>query len=326
MIVDSALYRDGTRVAVDCALDDWQTLLKMADRPGDFVWVGLHDPDAAVLDRAAAAFGLHPLAVEDALTAHQRPKLDQYGDSLFLTLKTLHYVDHHDTVETGQVDMFVGERFVVTVRHGPGTGLHDARLALEADRRVLAHGPSAVIYAVCDHVVDEYVVIAAHLEDDVAEVEASVFSANRTHASAHIYALKRELVEVRRAVMPLREPMHLLAQGHVKFVDTESAPFFSDVDDHVRRTADIVDGLDILLSTAFEAHLARVSVQQNEDMRKISAGAALVVVPTLIAGIYGMNFEHMPELHWALGYPMALLMMVGTSLGLLYLFKRSGWL
>jgi magnesium transporter len=295
-------------------------------RPGDFVWVGLHEPDARELAEVAGAFSLHPLAVEDAVNAHQRPKLDRYEDSLFLVLKTLWYVDEEDAVETGEINLFVGSDFVISVRHGEGGGLHQARIDLEARQAVLAHGPSAVVYAVCDQVVDGYERVGASLVEDVDEVEMSVFSQDRTNDSARIYVLKRELAEVRRAVLPLRDPISRFASGTVSGIDRDAAPYFRDVGDHLNRCADTVDELDGLLSTAFDAHLARISVQQNNDMRKISAGAALVVVPTLIAGIYGMNFDHMPELHWTYGYLWAMVLMVGASAGLLWFFKKSGWL
>ena len=231
--------------------------------------------------------------------AHQRPKLDRYDDSLFLTLRTLWYVDENDAVETGEINMFVGHDYVVTVRHGQGSSLHQSRLDLEGRTGVLTHGPSAVVYAVCDKVVDDYEEVAASLQEDVDEVESSVFSPDRTDDASRIYVLKREVAEMRRAVMPLKEPMRQFADGRVEGIDDDARPFFADVYDHVARTAEVIDGLDNLLTAAFQGHLARISVQQNEDMRKISAGAALVVVPTLIAGVYGMNFDHMPELRVA---------------------------
>ena len=325
MIVDSALYRKGSRVPVDGDVAD---LAEMRGRceAGDFVWVGLHEPTEDELSGVAAAFALHPLAVEDAINAHQRPKLERYDETLFLTVKTLWYVDEGDAVETGEINLFVGPDFVVSVRHGEGGGLHQARLDLEAREAVLAHGPTAVVYAVCDQVVDAYEAVVGELVEDVDEVELSVFSEQRTNDSPRMYVLKRELAEVRRAVLPLRDPVAQLARGTVRGLDPEAATYFRDVGDHLSRTADTIDELDSLLSTAFDAHLARVSVQQNDDMRKISAGAALVVVPTLIAGVYGMNFDHMPELHWTFGYAWALLLMVGSSIGLLWFFKRSGWL
>ena len=325
MIVDSALYRGGNRVPVDGDVADLRAIRTQSE-PGDFVWVGLHEPGEAELSQVAEAFALHPLAVEDAVHAHQRPKLERYDETLFLTLKTLWYVDAEDAVETGEINVFVGPDFVVSVRHGEGSALHRARIDLEARQTVLAHGPTAVVYAVCDQVVDAYEEVVEALVEDVDEVELSVFSEQRTDDSARIYVLKRELAEVRRAVMPLREPIGRFAAGAVRGLDAEAATYFRDVADHLSRTADAIEQLDGLLSTAFDAHVARISVQQNEDMRKISAGAALVVVPTLIAGIYGMNFDHMPELHWTFGYVWALLLMVGSSVGLLWFFKRSGWL
>ncbi|WP_372727963.1 magnesium/cobalt transporter CorA [Nocardioides sp.] len=326
MIVDSAVYRDGTRVPVACDPHDLAGLKAAAVEPSDFVWVGLHEPDEDQLSQVADVFGLHPLAVEDAVNAHQRPKLEQYGDSLFLILKTLWYVDAEDAVETGEIHIFVGERFIVTVRHGQGSELASARTYLESAEAVLTHGPSAVMYAVCDRVVDGYLDVVEALEVDVDEVEESVFSPARTNDSVRIYTLKREISEVRRAVLPLREPMRRFATGTVQGITEEAAPFFRDVADHLARAADVVDTLDSLLSTAFDAHLARIQVQQNDDMRKISAGVGLVVAPALIAAIYGMNFVHMPELGWVWGYPMALGLMVLSSGSLWWFFKRSGWL
>jgi magnesium transporter len=326
VIVDSALYRHGTRVVPDGEPHDYAGLRARAAQEDGFVWVGLHEPSEQELAEVAEAFGLHDLAIEDAVKAHQRPKLERYDDNLFLVLKTLWYVDEHDAVETGEISIFWGADFVVTVRHGRGSGLTAAREGLEGDTRVLEHGPAAVVYAVCDRVVDEYVEVVDDLQVDVDEVEASVFSEERTDDSARIYALKREIAEVRRAVLPLREPMARFAAGQVREVDDAAAPFFRDVLDHLARTAEDVDTLDGLLSTAFDAHVARISMQQNDDMRKISAGAALVVVPTLIAGVYGMNFTYMPELGWTYGYPFSLLLMGGVSGLLWWFFRRSGWL
>ena len=326
MIVDSALYRKGTRVPVDCRPEDLHDMRSRVTDEGDFVWVGLHDPTEAELEDVAVAFGLHPLAVEDAFHAHQRPKLERYEDSLFLILKTLWYVDEEDAVETGEINLFIGRDFIVSVRHGEGSELTTARHHLESQESVLTHGPSAVVYAVCDRVVDAYMEVVEELEIDVDEVEESVFSTARTNDSERIYTLKREIAEVRRAVMPLREPMRRFATGQVPGIEDEAAPFFRDVADHLTRAAEIVDTLDSLLSTAFDAHLAGISVRQNEDMRKISAGIGLIATPTLIAGVYGMNFQHMPELGWWWGYPFSLALMVASSVALWVFFKKSGWL
>ncbi|MDZ5662029.1 magnesium/cobalt transporter CorA [Nocardioides sp. zg-1308] len=326
MIVDNALYHQGKRVPLGEGDDQSLGAVRVPCAPGDFQWIGVHDPSREELAVIADTFDLHPLAVEDAGDSHQRPKLERYGRTLFLVIKTLWYVDEEDAVETGEINMFVGRDFVVTVRHGQGIDLAASRRDLEDRAQVLEHGPMAVLYAVCDRVVDEYERVGAALEIDVDEVEESVFSPARTDDSTRIYVLKREIAEVRRAVMPLREPMRKFATAADDEITAETATYFRDVADHLQRVSEVVDNLDGLLSSAFDAHLARISVQQNEDMRKISAGAALIVVPTLIAGIYGMNFDHMPELHWAYGYPFALLLMVGVSLGLFAWFKKSGWL
>lgn len=323
MIVDCALYREGVRTE---GSHDWRDLRATATETGDFVWIGMHDPSPAEIDEVAQVFCLHPLAVEDAIKAHQRPKLEHFHDQVFVILKTLWYVDAEDAVETGEIAMFIGTDYVVTVRHGDGNELHTARQELERQQALLRHGAGGVLYTVVDRVVDEYLDVVDALTVDVDEIEASVFSERRTNDSARIYVLKRELGEVRRAVMPLREPLNRLAAGQVPHVPDKAAPFFRDVADHLARAAETVDSLDGLLSTAFEAHLAQISVQQNNDMRKISAWIGLVAPPTLVAGIYGMNFNHMPELGWGLGYPFALALMLGISGTLYVLFKRSGWL
>jgi magnesium transporter len=326
VIVDNALYHQGRRVGLGAGDDQSLGYARIPCDPGDFQWIGIHDPSAEELELIARTFDLHPLAVEDAGDSHQRPKLERYGDTLFLVLKTLWYVDEEDAVETGEINMFVGPDFVVTVRHGEGIDLAASRRDLEHRAKVLEHGPMAVLYAICDRVVDEYEKVGAALEVDVDEVEESVFSPARTDDSTRIYVLKREIAEVRRAVFPLREPMRKFATGVEERVSPDTATYFRDVADHLQRVSEVVDSLDQLLSTAFDAHLARISVQQNEDMRKISAGAALVVVPTLVAGVYGMNFDHMPELHWTYGYPFALLLMASIVVGLFAWFKKSGWL
>lgn len=328
MIVDCALYREGQRAEEYDGqnAEHWRELRAAAVATGDFVWLGILDPTPQEIDEVAEVFELHPLAVEDAVRAHQRPKLERFGDMVFMVLKTLWYVDEDDAVETGEIAMFVGADFVVTVRHGQGNELATAREELESSRQMLAHGPGGVLYAVLDRVVDGYLEVVDELIVDVDEIETSVFSTERTNDSSRIYVLKRELAEVRRAVLPLRDPVSRLAAGTVPGVPDKAAPFFRDVADHLARAAETVDSLDGLLSTAFDAHLAQISVQQNDDMRKISAGAALIVVPTLIAGIYGMNFTHMPELGWTYGYPFALLLMAAAAGGLWVLFKKSGWL
>ena len=310
---------------VDCAPHDYATLRSGAEEEGDFVWLGLYQPSQRELEEVAEAFGLHPLAVEDALTAHQRPKLERYGGAMFLEVKTLWYVDAEDAVETGEVAFFIGSDHVITVRHGRGSKLAPARSLLETgEDQLLTEGPYSAVYAVVDYIVDGYVDVMEGLTEDVDEVETSVFSDERTEDSARIYRLRRELAEVRRAVMPLREPIRRFANGE-DGMDPDLRPYFRDVLDHLSSVTETIENLETLLSSAFEAHLAQLSLQQNEDMRKISAGAALVVVPTLIAGIYGMNFTHMPELDWTLGYPFSLLLMLAVVTGLWIFFRKSGW-
>jgi magnesium transporter len=326
VIVDNALYRNGERVDVGRETQDLTGIRDQATGEHDFVWVGLHAPTSDELESVAQVYDLHPLAVEDAITAHQRPKVERYDESLFIVLKTLWYVDEEDAVETGEISIFVGHKFVVTVRHGSGGALSDTRRRLEGMTNVLAHGPSAVVYAVCDQVVDRYEEVAGSLQVDVDEVETSVFSTERTNDAARIYVLKRELAEMRRAVMPLREPMNRFAVGSVSGIHSDAGPYFRDVADHLARVADTIDSLDSLLSTAFEAHTTQISIQQNDDMRRISAAVGLVAAPTLVGSVYGMNFDHMPELHWFLGYPVALGLMALSSLTVYIISKRAGWL
>lgn len=324
--MDSALYRAGERVEMECGPHEYGVLRAGVRDPGDFVWLGLYQPSERELAEVQAAFGLHQLAVEDALVAHQRPKLERYGEVLFLVLKTLWYVDQEDAVETGEVAIFLGRDFLVTVRHGRGGRLAPARHLLEEDKRhLLGQGPSSAVYAIADQIVDAYTGVIVELTTDVDEVEASVFSRARTSDSARIYTLKRELAEVRRAVQPLRDPIRRFAMGEVSDIDSDIFPFFRDVLDHLNAAGDAIESLEQLLSSAFEAHLAQISVQQNDDMRKISAGAALIVVPTFIAGVYGMNFSDMPELGWHYGYPYALGLMAVSVVALVVYFRKSGW-
>ncbi len=324
VIVDCALYHHGIREVAD---GSWASALATArTQDGSFMWVGLHDPTQTELDKVAGEFGLHKLAIEDALNAHQRPKLEEYDDSLFVVLKTVRYDEASQQIELGDVMLFVGDSFVVTVRHGEGAALGDVRKRLEAHHDFLDCGPSAVMYAVADRVVDDYTAIALEVEEDIEEVEERVFSPVRGNAAGRIYNLKREVIEFRRAVLPLVEPMAKLAAGDVPHVHERMRPFFRDVADHALRVSEQVQGFDDLLGSVLGANLAQVGVQQNEDMRRISAWVAMAAVPTLIAGIYGMNFKHMPELGWSFGYPAAIALMA-TICALLYRgFRRSGWL
>ncbi len=327
VIVDCAIYRDGRRTE---GPEDLSAALDEARAEGNsFLWLGMHEPTQEEFDRVSSQFGLHPLAVEDALKAHQRPKLEVYDDSLFVVLKPVAYDDAADTVTASELMLFVGDSFVVTVRHGEASPLRTVRVRLEHQPKVLRHGPTAVLYAVSDAVVDHYIEVAAELQVDLEELEAEVFAPVRgdtRNTAAAIYAFKREILEFRRATGPLAEPMARLQNPGVPFVHEKARPFFRDVDDHLTRANESVEGLDRLLSDILSAHLAQMGVRQNDDMRKISSWAALAAVPTLIAGIYGMNFEHMPELRWSLGYPAILLVMASLEVWLYRMFKRRGWL
>jgi magnesium transporter len=328
LVVDCAVYVDGRRVEPG----DPHDALRVATERGGFVWLGLYEPSESELGTIAARYGLHPLAVEDAVFAHQRPKLDHYEDGIFMVLKTATYVAHErltatsEVVDTGEIMVFLGANYVITVRHGHHGGLTELRRSLEEQRDLLCLGPSAVLYAVADHVVDDFVVVAGQVEDDVDELETSVFSSERTDDIGRLYQLKRELMGLRKAVSPLEVPLAKLASRQIDVVPDAMRSYFRDVEDHAIRVRDQVGGLDELLTSILQASLARTSQADNEDMRKISAWAGIVAVPTAIAGIYGMNFRFMPELDWRLGYPLVWLVIL-TACFLLYRgFKRNGWL
>lgn len=324
MIVDCAVYRDGHRE--ERRTDLSETLQVARADESSFVWIGLHEPSAAELAQMASAFGLHPLAVEDSLKAHQRPKVERYDDSLFVVLKTLSYVEQTSDIQTGELMLFIGDSFVVTVRHGEANPLAAIRHRMEARSDLLANGPTTVLWAVCDGVVDTYVAIADEVERDVDELEARVFSAARINSSGPIYRLKRELLEFRRAVAPLVDPLSRLANGDLWPVPKKARPFFRDVADHVARVTDQIVSYDQQLSDIHSSNLAEIGVRQNADMRRISAWVAIAAAPTMIAAIYGMNFDDMPELHWHYGYYLVLALMAVIMLGLYRAFKRSGWL
>ncbi|WP_328679756.1 magnesium/cobalt transporter CorA [Streptomyces sp. NBC_00322] len=327
MIVDCAIYRAGRRTPGPA---DFSDALAEARATGDaFLWIGLYEPTEKEFDHVSAEFGLHPLAVEDALDAHQRPKLEVYDDSLFVVLKPVVYAPESGAVTTDELMVFIGDSFVVTVRHGESSPLHAVRLRLEAEPEVLKHGPTAVLYAISDAIVDHYIDVVAELQVDLEELETEVFApvgGGARNSAVRIYTFKRQVLEFRRAAAPLAAPMARLASAGVPFVHQHSQPFFRDVNDHLTRANEQVEGLDRLLSDVLSAHLAQMGVRQNDDMRKISAWAAMVAVPTMVAGIYGMNFDHMPELRWVWAYPVVVVLMAGAVYGLFRLFKRRGWL
>jgi magnesium transporter len=323
VIVDCAIYDKGTRRDGDVDPSD---ALEAARERGSFVWIGLYEPSEDEFDSIQREFALHELAVEDALHAHQRPKLETYGDTIFLVLKTARYIDPDEIVQFGEILVFLGDDFIVTVRHGEASGLQGVRENLESRPELLAHGPGAVLHAIVDRVVDDYAPAVAGLEEDIEEVENSVFSSERTNPAERIYRLKRETQEFHRAASPLLDPMDRLTGGHVDQIHPEVQTYFQDVNDHLARVTDRLDVLNDGLNSILQANLAQVTVQQNDDVRRISAIVAIIAVPTAIAGIYGMNFEHMPELKWNLGYPVVLGVMALICFGLYRYFRRVGWL
>jgi len=332
--VDCAIYVGGERLpgkyTHGAALEKVHEL--EAEGQTAFVWIGLHEPDEFQMKAVAGVFGLHPLAVEDAVHAHQRPKVERYDDTLFLVLKTVNYVPHEsvalarEIVETGEIMVFVGRDFVVTVRHGDHTGLAVLRKELESDPEQLALGPYAVMHAIADHVVDTYREVSLLMECDIDAIESETFSPRTNTDIEPIYMLKREVVELRRAVSPLTVALARFNTDYKDLMTKEVLRYMRDVLDHQTQAADRIASHDEMLSSLVQAALAKVGMQQNTDMRKITAWAAMAAVPTMIAGIYGMNFDFMPELHEQWGYPAVLFLML-TACGLMYrAFKRSGWL
>jgi len=323
VIVNCAQYRSGQRID---GTPDLAASLAACESEGGFVWIGLFEPSAAEFAEVADHLRLHPLAVEDAIHAHQRPKLEHYGNMMFIVLKPARYVDHEEIVQVSQIMMFVGEHFVVTVRHGESSALGSIRDEIEQSADSLARGPLAVLHAVADKVVDDYAPVVKGISIDVDEIEHAVFSGPKATHAERIFKLKREVLEFRWAVDPLVGPLEDLASDLTIAKDELLRPYFRDVHDHLLRVTDRLAVLDSLLDAALGANVAQVGMRQNEDMRKISAWVAIIALPTLIAGIYGMNFEQMPELGWVVGYPFALGLMVTSCLLLYRNFKRRGWL
>lgn len=327
VIIDKALYRDGRRDACGDLSDELEGI-RSSGSAHDFIWIGLKDPTMEELENVDAELGLgmHPLAIEDAVNGRQRAKIELYGRNVFVVLKTLSYIEATSDIETGEVMVHVGDHFVLTIRRGELSPLAGVRKGLEADREKLAMGPMAALHAIMDRVVDQYREIEVELARDVDEIEEAVFSEGLVH-SDDIYRLKREVLEFRRAITPLIAPLRTLhTSPRSPLPHDELRLLFRDIDDHLHFVADRVESYDRLLSDVLSANLAKISVQQNSDMRKISAWVAIAAVPTMIAGIYGMNFDNMPELHWHYGYFFALALMASACLGLFVTFKKVRWL
>ncbi|MFI6510414.1 magnesium and cobalt transport protein CorA [Streptosporangium sp. NPDC050855] len=330
VIVDKAIYCGGVRETISGDISDAVTTAR--ERGECFLWIGLHEPTRQEFDLITSEVKLHPLAVEDAIHAHQRAKLERYDDTLFIVLKPLVYLEETSDIEVGEINLFLGRDFVISVRHGRANPLNGVRDRIESDPELLAAGPAGVLYAICDEVVDTYSRVSHEVEADLIALEHRVFSGEQADVTADIYSLKREVLEFRTAQDPLIPVLEEIVKGRVEPC-TANREQFRDVLDHLLRVDAQVDEHNELLTSALSAHLALmgreqnlVAMQQNADMRKISSWAALIAVPTMIAGIYGMNFDYMPELHWLLGYPLSLSVMVVAVLIVHRLLRRSGWL
>jgi magnesium transporter len=333
-MVDCGIYVDGERLPGKYTHAAALAKVHEIEETGQeaFVWIGLHEPDDHQMQSVADIFCLHPLAVEDAVHAHQRPKLERFDDTLFLVLKTVNFVAHEsvalarEIVETGEIMVFVGADFVVTVRHGDHTGLAGVRNRMEEEKGHLRLGPYAVMHGIADHVVDSYLDVTCLMEVDIDNVESETFSPGSKVGIEQIYLLKREVVELRRAVSPLSVALAKIPSDHKDLMTKEVLRYMRDVIDHQNQAADQINSYDEMLTSLVQAALAKTGMQQNTDMRKISAWVAIAAVPTMIAGIYGMNFDFMPELHQVWGYPAVLILMT-TVCGFLYTtFRRNHWL
>jgi magnesium transporter len=327
MIVDRAIYRDGRRTAEP---DDFAALHAACQTEGAVAWLGLYEPSKEEFSSVAREFGLHELAVEDAVKAHQRPKHERYGDTLFLVLRPARYVDETETVLFGEVAIFVGPQFVITVRHGEAPELGPVRRRLEARADLLRRGTLAIVYAIVDHVVDGYQPVVAGLENDIDEIEDEVFDASPT-VSRRIYELTREVIAFQRATAPLEGILARLMEE--AGVDEEERRYLRDVHDHAIRVHEQAHAFRALLQNILSVNLtletkalSEASHAQNEQVKRISAWAAILFAPTLVGTIYGMNFDHMPELGWRFGYPFSLALMVFISAGLYLIFKRRNWI
>ena len=336
-IVDNGIYVAGARVENPRTLDETFELMRSC---GGMGWIGLYRPSADELQAVAHEFGLHELAVEDALTGHQRPKIERYGDVLFVVLRPARYLDAQEEVEFGEVHVFVGADFVVTVRHAEAPDLGRVRARLEADPELLAVGPQAVLYAILDEVVDEYTPVLLGLENDIDEIESQMFVED-VDATQRIYELAREVIDFQRAVQPLTAMIDALLRGSEKYaLEQEVQRRLRDVQDHAIRVAERAASFRSILDNALTVEstivgrrqneemrrMTELSIRQNDEVKKISGWAAILFAPTLIGGIYGMNFDVMPELHWAYGYPMAIGLMLAMGGGLYAVFKKKGWL
>jgi magnesium transporter len=321
-IINCAAYSEGQRIA-DVELENVHDVLKATNQ---FVWIGLHEPSEEVLDKVQKEFSLHDLAVEDAHNAHQRPKIELYGDSLFVVLRTAHINQDHQIV-FGETHFFVGPNFIVVVRHGSSVPYKEVRARCEAMPDLMSKGQGFVLYAIMDFIVDKYFPVVHELEMELEAIEDKVFKEKPSRQTTEqIYHLKRQLLEVKRAVSPLVDVCNRLMRFDIKSISEETQPYFRDVYDHVVRINEIVENTRELLNTALEANFSLISISQSDISKKFAGWAAIIAVPTMIAGFYGMNFKFMPELTWHYGYFAVILVTITTCCLLYYFFRRSGWL
>jgi magnesium transporter len=299
----------------------------MLRHPDKFVWVGLHEPDEELLKKMQEEFGLHDLAIEDAHNAHQRPKLETYGETIFIVLRTAQMNFKNQHIDFGETHFFVGHNFIVNVRHGSSLSYKDVRSRCESTPELLSKGPAFALYAVMDAIVDQYFPVIEALEQKLIDVEEEIFGKKPTRATTQrIYELKRELLEVKRVITPLIDICNRLMRFDIKLVPDDTRPYFRDVYDHALRINEMLDNTRDLVTAALEANFSLTSISQSEVSKKFAGWAAIIGVPTMIAGIYGMNFEAMPELHWTYAYPVVLIVTFSLCVVLYIFFRRSGWL
>ena len=322
-VVNCASYLNGRRVA-NIGIDKVSEALK---DPDQFVWVGLHEPGEETLQKFQEAFNLHDLAVEDAHNAHQRPKIETFGDTLFIVLRTAQINDLHHRIDFGETHFFVGSHFLVTVRHGSSISYADVRTRCESTPHLLRKGQGFALYAVMDSIVDQYFPVVDALEEELQGIEEMVFKEKPTRQTTeNIYQLKRQLLDLKRAVSPLIDICNRLMRFDVRLISVETQPYFRDIYDHALRINEMVDHARELLNTALEANFSLLSISQNEVSKKFAGWAAIIAVPTMVAGFYGMNFKFMPELGWHYGYPVVVVFTISLCVIIFFLFRRSGWL
>lgn len=323
MIVDSALYLEGKRIAPAVPI---HSLNFLDANPNSFAWIGFVQPTEDEIQSLVGSFSLHETAIEDALKAQQRAKLEENGEVITFVIRTVFYDDIKSSITTGELICFLHSRFIIVVRHGDGAPLATVRSDLEANPEFLSLGPYAVLHGVISKVIDEYSKIASELERDVIQIENEVFSESRKSVSKKIYSLKREVIEYRHALEPLAAPLQKLSTTERMGAHDALKPFYRDISDQLSMAIEHASAMDTLLTAALQADLAQVQVQQNSDVRRISAWVALAAFPTMIAGIYGMNFENMPELSWGFGYPLVMGLTLAACLFTYFKFKRARWL